>query len=291
MPGSSGLVVAGDDVRLLVPVQPDAVAGAVDEALAVAGGGRSASRAGGVDRRGGDAGPDRRDARRLGVAAAPRSRRGTRPAAAPTAVRAGRSPSSSRRHGAADVDDDRARRRRSPGRRCRGAGWRRSGRRATMTKSTVACPSARIAAAMSAATSRSVRPARSHSPHPRVHRRRWPAPARRSAVDLGGGLAHPQLAQHLAGEALLGAGQRGAQGEHLLGPHAVAEADRRGPRAPRAAATRAYGSVPSAWSTMTGTPRGRRPRRRAFQPGHDEGRLARRRAAPGRSAAPAAWAS
>ena len=49
MPGSSELGVAGDDVRLLVRLQADAVAGAVDEVLAVAGGGDDVA-GGGVDR-------------------------------------------------------------------------------------------------------------------------------------------------------------------------------------------------------------------------------------------------
>ena len=72
-------------------------------------------------------------------------------------------------HRAADVDDDRVARARSPGRRARGAGWRRWGRWPTMTKSTRRVARARIASAMSAPTSRSVRPGAQPLGHPRVH--------------------------------------------------------------------------------------------------------------------------
>ena len=64
--------------------------------------------------------------------------------------------------------------------------------------------------------------------HPGVHGVDGRAgPAQR--LDLLGRLAHPQFAQHVTGQALGGAGQRGTQREHLLGPHAVGQADRAGP--------------------------------------------------------------
>ena len=44
--------------------------------------------------------------------------------------------------------------------------------------------------------------------------------------DLGGGLAHPQLAQDRAGVPLARVGQQVAQREHLLRPHPVGETDR-----------------------------------------------------------------
>src|SRR6266511_4231875 len=59
------LPVAGHDIGVLMLVQADAVAGPVDEVLAVARGGDHVA-AGGVDRLGGDAGPDRGAAGELG---------------------------------------------------------------------------------------------------------------------------------------------------------------------------------------------------------------------------------
>ena len=94
-----------------------------------------------------------------------------------------------------------------------------------MTKSTVACPAAMIASAMSLPTSASVRPGLSH-----CGTWAWTAsiaaPAARSAATSAGRLAHAQLAQDLAARALVGAGHRVAQGEDLGRPHVVVEGDR-----------------------------------------------------------------
>ena len=183
MPGSSGSRVARDDVRLLVRLQADAVAGAVDEVLAVAGRGDDVA-GGGVDRLGGDAGPYGVARRRAGRAAAPRSSRANVGGRLADGVGAGGV-------GAVAVGQWCRRCRRRPGRRCwmtrsdtSWCGLAPLGPEATMTKSTVAWPAARIASAMSRATSRSVRPARSHSRHLRGAPGRCAAPASRSAADL-----------------------------------------------------------------------------------------------------------
>ena len=105
MPGSSSIVVAGHDVRVLVRLQPDAVAGAVDEQLAVAG--RLDDVAGGrVDAGGGDARPGpvaRRLLRRL-QHLVEREEVG---AGVADGVRPGRVRAVAGRHRAADVDDHR----------------------------------------------------------------------------------------------------------------------------------------------------------------------------------------
>ena len=82
---------------------------------------------------------------------------------------------------------------------------------------------------MSAATSRSVRPGRSHSRHPRRAPRSIACPAAAQRLDLGGGLAHPQLAQRRRRPgAARRRGSAARKREHLLGPHPVVEADRPG---------------------------------------------------------------
>ena len=97
-----------------------------------------------------------------------------------------------------------------------------------MTNAASAWPSATIAAAMSAPTSASVRPGCSHSPI-RACTRSIAAPGRAQRVDLGGVLAHPQFAQHRAGERLRDVRERVAQREHVPGRHVVVHRDRRRP--------------------------------------------------------------
>ena len=115
----------------------------------------------------------------------------------------------------------------------------------TMTKSTVSWPSARIAAAISRPASRSVRPGDEELGHPGVH----PVDGLTRAaqrVDLVGGLAHPQVAEHVGPEALLGIGQGGPEPEHLLGPHPVRQADQPGvPEAGGDGGVRALGLSPA----------------------------------------------
>ena len=70
-----------------------------------------------------------------------------------------------------------------------------------MTNAAAVWPSSTIAAAMSAPTCASVRPALEELAHPGVH----PVDRRARGAqlgDLGGVLAHPQLAQHRPGQRL-----------------------------------------------------------------------------------------
>jgi len=93
-------------------------------------------------------------------------------------------------------------------------------------------------------------------------------------LDLAGRLAHAQVAEHLAGEDLLGAGEDAAEVEDLLGPHVVVEPDRPGRpevrgdqrvgvvglvpgqdlQAERAQRRRLGGGLLQARTTMTGSP-------------------------------------
>ena len=66
MPGSQGQVVAGDQVRILVPLEPDPVPGPMEEGLAVALGVDPGAR-GGVDGRTGDPGSSGAGGRLLGA--------------------------------------------------------------------------------------------------------------------------------------------------------------------------------------------------------------------------------
>ena len=93
--------------------------------------------------------------------------------------------------------------------------------------------------------------------------------------DLRRGLADPQLTQHLPGQPLRGAGKRGAQREDLLGPHPVGQPHRRR-RAVEGGDHQGVrvGAVDVVDDADPGGGRGGRLRRRAFQPGHDQGRLA-----------------
>ena len=154
------------------------------------------SRAARVDRLGGDTRAGRARRRRAGPRAAPRSSRRNVGGRLAEGVHAG-----AVRAVALGASCRRCRRRRrrpprAPGRRPRGAGDAPLGPEPTMTKSTVSWPSSRIAAAMSRPTSRSVRPGPQELGHPGVHPVDGLAgPAQR--VDLVGGLAHPQLAEHV----------------------------------------------------------------------------------------------
>ena len=157
----------------------------------------------------------------------------------------------------------------------------------TMTKSTVACPSSRIAAAISRPASRSVMPGAQELGHPGVHAvDRLAGPAQ--GVDLVGRLAHPQVSEDRRGEALLRARQGGAEPQHLLGPHPVGQ--RRPEPTPADAGgderVRVLGLAPA--QHLDAQPRhAGRLHRRHLEAGRDEERLARRRAGPGRSGAPA----
>ena len=147
-----------------------------------------------------------------------------------------------------------------------------------MTNAAAVWPSSTIAAAMSAPTCASVRPALRNSPM-RACTRSIAAPAARSCVDLGGVLAHPQLAHDRPGEGLRGLGQGVAQPEHVLRRHRV------GHREPGRAAgevadqqVRVFAVVPGddldaeVGQRQAGPARG-------LQPRHDE---RGRRAVPGR---------
>ena len=158
----------------------------------------------------------------------------------------------------------------------------------TITKSARAWPSATIAAAMSAATSRSVRPGRSQPGTRRVHPvdRRARLPQRR---DLGRGLAYPQPAQGGAGQPLAGARQRVAEPEHHHGPHLVRQPDRLRAAEPASDQARTgRRSRPSRRSPRPGRRRAR-PAPTAARAAARPGTPARRPAPPGRSAARSAW--
>ena len=94
----------------------------------------------------------------------------------------------------------------------------------TITNAASRWPSSTIAAAMSAPTCASVRPALRNSPI-RACTRSIAAPAARSCADLGGVLADPQLAHDRAGEGLRGLGQGVAQPEHVHRGHRVGHRD------------------------------------------------------------------
>ena len=212
----------------------------------------------------GDAGPDG-GARR--PAARPAARRSTRAKSRrrlADGVGAGASRSSSRRASCRRCRRRPGRRPRSPGRTARGAGWRRWGRTPTMTKSTVACPSARIASAMSRPTSRSVRPARSHC-RTCACTRSIAAPAARSASTSAARLAHPQLAQDRAGEHLLGAGHRGPESAAPSRPTCGRRADHGAGTGERAShqRVRVVGLAPGARISTPSAADGRRLRRPA----------------------------
>ena len=254
-------------------LQADAVAGAVDEVLAVAGRGDEVAR-GGVDRLGGHAGPDGAHGGVLGLRAAPRSTSTKSGGRLADDVGAGRSRSSSRSAwcrrcrprpgrrarspgrdlvvragavgpGADDDEVDRARgpRRRSP-RRCRGR------------------PRARCGPA--AATRPSGR-ARGRSPRrPRAARRPRPGVLRiRSSRSTA------------AGEACSAPGSAARKRQHLLGPHAVGQPDRadRPSRRGRPART-GRRSRPSRRSRCRAPADRRGLRGRPLQAGHDQRRLA-----------------
>ena len=97
---------------------------------------------------------------------------------------------------------------------------------ATMTKSTLACPAVADRRGDVGGHLDLGPPGSQPLAHPQVHRVDG-RPGLGERRDLRRGLADAQLAQHLAGEPLRGAGQRRAQGEDLLGPHPVGEPDRR----------------------------------------------------------------
>ena len=118
-----------------------------------------------------------------------------------------------------------------------------------MTKSTVSCPSARIAAAISRPASRSVRPGLRNSAI-RACTRSIACPGAAQRVDLLGRLAHPQVAEDLGGEACSAPGSASRNREHLLGPHPVGQPDPPGLRA-AGRPTMAYGSSVSAQPTTS----------------------------------------
>ncbi len=281
MPGSSTVGVALHDVGLLVGLQADAVAGAVDELLAVpAVGDHLAGRR--VDRLGRDPGAGVRRRPRAGPRAAPGSSRRTARAARPGCT-SGCSPSSSPRASCRRCRRRRRRRSRAPGRRPRGAGDAPFGPEPTMTKSTVDVtlvedrggdvrgrPRARCGRAAG------TRPS-GRAPG------RWPAPARRSASTSSVVLRIRRSPSTADGERLLGARAARRASAAPARPTSGWPA-RPAPGLPRRSAITAYGSSVSRQPT-TSTSRSRTGDASDgghLQPGRHHERPRRPPAAPGR---------
>ena len=267
-------------------LEPDAVPGAVDERVAVAAGRDHVARRR-VDRLRASPRVGRARRRPAGRRAAPGSSRRTRPAARRRCTSAC-SRSSSPRAVVPPMSTTTGSPRSMTRSETSWCGQAPFGPEPTMTKSTLTWPSSRIASAMSRPDLALGAPGSQPLRHPGVHAvDRLTGAAQR--VDLVGRLAHPQLAEHLREQGLLGAGQRGPQPQHLLGPHLVVQRHPTGAGQPGGdQGVRVVGLAPA-----------HAPRRRALRPGDastagtssrgaTRNGVARRPAGPGRSAARAA---
>ena len=196
--------------------------GAVDEQLAVTGVGDD--RRGRARRARSPAGRDGRPrTARAAPPATPRRSDGTPPAA-----RRPRRSASSRSSSPSGIDPPMSTTTGSPAATTRSetsaCGLAPFGPDATMTKSALRCPARRIASAMSAPISRSVRPAPQPLAHLGVHRvdrRRRPA----QRLDLLGRLADAQLAHHRRGVDLLEPGTARPQRQRAGRPHPLVDGD------------------------------------------------------------------
>ena len=242
------LGVARHDVGVLVHLQADAVPGAVDEVLAVAGrGDRLPGR--GVHRLRADARPDRRAGGLLGVlehlVVRGELRRRLADRVGPGAVRA-----VAAGHGAADVHHDRVARAPAPGPDGSWCGLAAFGPEADDHEvgPGVALGHDRVARCRRRPPARSGRAAA--SPAPGACTRSIAAPASRSAATSAGVLRIRSPRSAALARPWLGAGQRGPEPEHHQRPHPVRQADRRrtGPSRP---ATSAYGSSVSSQATIS----------------------------------------
>ena len=144
----------------------------------------------------------------------------------------------------------------------------------TMTKSTVACPSARIAAAMSPA-GRSLGASRAAATRPSARGRgRSPAPARRSASTSSGDLRIRSVRSTAPARLCSASGRAARKPQHLLGPHPVGQPDRADPADPTGdEGVRVLGLAPA--QHLDAQPRDAgRLHGRHLQAGHDQERLA-----------------